>query len=66
MSGGFLLFNFLPTSFIYENQVKVSLYIFSTYMKVPMICLYALLDTKTACIFTKTQLASGVHVVKTS
>ena len=29
-------------------------------MKVPMICLYALLDTKTACIFTKTQLASGV------
>ena len=29
-----------------------------------MICLYALLDTKSACIFTKTQLASGVHVVK--
>ena len=31
-----------------------------------MICLYAPLDTKAACIFTKTQLASGVHVVKTS
>ena len=31
-----------------------------------MICLYALLDTKSACIFFKTQLASDVHVTRTS
>ena len=30
-------------------------------MKAPMICLYALLDTKAVCIFSKTPLASGVH-----
>ena len=47
---------------------KAELYscIFYASMRAPMICLYALLDTKSACIFTKTQLASGVHVVKTS
>ena len=31
-----------------------------------MICLYTLLDTKPACIFSKTQVASGVHVMRTS
>ena len=31
-----------------------------------MICLYALLDTKSACIFFKTQVASDVYVVGTS
>ena len=35
-------------------------------MRAPMICLYALLDTKPACIFSKTQVASGVHVMRTS
>ena len=35
-------------------------------MRAPMICLYALLDTKLACIFSKTQVASGVHVMRTS
>ena len=44
---------------------EVSIY-FLAHMRAPMICLYTLLDTKPACIFSKTQVASGVHVMRTS
>ena len=53
----------MPLTFKFDLGI---FHIFLESMRAPMICLYAQLQTKGLCIFTETQLASGVQVMRTS